>query len=554
MSVDVESDGRRANGSAAASAEETLTVGSSNGTTALSAVVFSPIASVGLTPQAVHRLSEAIRAGLLAEGERLPPEAELSEQFGISAMTLREALAELRELGYLETRRGRNGGTFVKHPPEPSELDRKELSGAFEAKYFLDLADYRRAVTSYASGLAAERATPQDVDRISRSVDACEQAISRREYLRQASLLHITIAAATRSDRILREQTAVEMEANGALLATAAVQHRRDVEVLFDDHTALLTAIREQNRRRARLIASSHIDRTSKIFSDPGAAAKRTGSDSDDGWAMLAAAPATEGSGLIASDGDDVDIAGWPVIREVIFAPIGGEGLAHQTVRRLADGIKIGLLKPGERLPRESQLSEMLGISPLTLREALATLRQSGLLETRRGRGGGTFVKQTRAWPSVGEARKRLKSLTPRFLIDYTDFRNAIAGEATALAAERASTEELLQIEKLAATMSESQALPSYRQLDAAFHVQIATASRSSRLAASEAKLQIEFGEIVHALSLLFPKDRRPLLAASNNEHQMITDAIRRRDPEGARAAAVAHGSRTCELLISFYT
>src|SRR3990172_10650871 len=86
------------------------------------ALVFSPIGGEGLVEQAVCRLGEAIGLGLLEVGERLPPEAELAERFDIAPMTLRQALAILREAGYVETRRGRGGGTFVCRaiPPTPT--------------------------------------------------------------------------------------------------------------------------------------------------------------------------------------------------------------------------------------------------------------------------------------------------------------------------------------------------------------------------------------------------------------------------------------------------
>src|SRR3954451_11212527 len=61
----------------------------------------------------VARLAQAIRLGLVAAGERLPPERELAEKLRVSRVTLRQAIGALREAGYLESRRGRSGGTFV---------------------------------------------------------------------------------------------------------------------------------------------------------------------------------------------------------------------------------------------------------------------------------------------------------------------------------------------------------------------------------------------------------------------------------------------------------
>ncbi|MEV1290356.1 GntR family transcriptional regulator, partial [Micromonospora sp. NPDC049679] len=61
----------------------------------------------------VARLVQAIKLGLVEVGERLPAERELAERLQVSRVTLREAIGALREAGYLRSRRGRAGGTFV---------------------------------------------------------------------------------------------------------------------------------------------------------------------------------------------------------------------------------------------------------------------------------------------------------------------------------------------------------------------------------------------------------------------------------------------------------
>ena len=79
----------------------------------------------GLAGQVAQRLREAIQLGILLDGERLPPEAKLAEQLGVSTVTLREALAVLREQGLVTTRRGRGGGTFVTAADLDSALGRR---------------------------------------------------------------------------------------------------------------------------------------------------------------------------------------------------------------------------------------------------------------------------------------------------------------------------------------------------------------------------------------------------------------------------------------------
>src|ERR1700685_4714947 len=81
--------------------------------------LISPLAATGRADEVVQRVSQAIQLGLFTDGEQLPSEAEFAAQLGVSAMTLREALAMLRQQGLVETRRGRAGGTFVRRPTAP---------------------------------------------------------------------------------------------------------------------------------------------------------------------------------------------------------------------------------------------------------------------------------------------------------------------------------------------------------------------------------------------------------------------------------------------------
>src|SRR6516165_2534826 len=131
-------------------------------TTAAARAVLTPAASAnGLAGLVAQRLSEAIRLGLLLDGERLPPEARLAEQLGVATVTLREALAVLREQGLVTTRRGRGGGTFVSAPDLDSALGRRlrELSVA----QLGDLGDHRGAISAMTARLAAQRALPAEV-------------------------------------------------------------------------------------------------------------------------------------------------------------------------------------------------------------------------------------------------------------------------------------------------------------------------------------------------------------------------------------------------------
>lgn len=231
---------------------------------------------------------------------------------------------------------------------------------------------------------------------------------------------------------------------------------------------------------------------------------------------------------------------------DIVFRPIGGGGLVQQTVRRLGEAIGFGLLAPGERLPTESDLAERLDISVMTLREALAVLRENGYIETRRGRGGGTYVvHSTPTQPTDERARRRMASLTIEDLQEMTDYRAAISVQAARLAAERAAPEDILTLRTLIEQMDGAKTMAQWRPLDARFHVTIATAARSPRLARAETENQAELNPIV----FLFKESAR-LFKHSNNEHRAMVDAIEAHDGELAGTLVRQHVEATTEAMI----
>ena len=94
--------------------------------------------------------------------------------------------------------------------------------------------------------------------------------------------------------------------------------------------------------------------------------------------------------------------------RDVALAPLQAEGAVEQIVRRLGEAIGAGVLAPGERLPSELELAAQLGVAPMTLRQALQILRDAGFVETRRGRTGGSFVRDDLRRRSWWTASRRL--------------------------------------------------------------------------------------------------------------------------------------------------
>jgi DNA-binding FadR family transcriptional regulator len=119
-----------------------------------------------------------------------------------------------------------------------------------------------------------------------------------------------------------------------------------------------------------------------------------------------------------------------------LLGPVRAGNAFEETVERLLTVIKLGLVAPGDRFPPERELAGLLGVSRLTLREAIKALQQAGCVESRRGRFGGTFVTYTRPAPDPKEVRRIAMEDSDR-LTDALTFRLVVeTGAAEVLAAQ----------------------------------------------------------------------------------------------------------------------
>jgi GntR family transcriptional repressor for pyruvate dehydrogenase complex len=219
--------------------------------------------------------------------------------------------------------------------------------------------------------------------------------------------------------------------------------------------------------------------------------------------------------------------------RSAMFAPLGQVGRAEAVATRLVDAITLGLLADAEQLPSESELAAQFGVATVTVREALVALRQQGLVETRRGRGGGSFVRAPS--PSTTSWHERLRAVSLSDLRDVGDHYLAVAGAAAKLAAERSSPEDVerlhLATEDLrAATGAEA------ARAERHFHLEIAAAAQSSRLTHQEVQLQSERGGL-----LWLPVGEDEIHNRAYAEHQAITAAIAEADGDLARKLTEDH-------------
>ena len=229
--------------------------------------------------------------------------------------------------------------------------------------------------------------------------------------------------------------------------------------------------------------------------------------------------------------------------RAILGPDAGTTGRAEHVAGRLGEAIRLGLLLDGERLPAEPQLAEQFGVATVTLREALAVLRSQGLVVTRRGRGGGSFVRLAPAAPS-DQLPDRLRRLSTQDIRELGDERGAVSGTAAHLAAQRALPDEVEGLRHQAQRLRSATSASERRRADTQFTIEVAAAAQSSRLTAEEIRLRAEIGDLLWLH--LSDADH----AASVRSRLKLVDAIGRRNARRARALAEQHVAADTERLL----
>ncbi len=239
--------------------------------------------------------------------------------------------------------------------------------------------------------------------------------------------------------------------------------------------------------------------------------------------------------------------ASWavnPSLLQVALDPLDSATRADVITKRLQQAIALGLLADGAPLPSEADLAAQLQVSNVTLRASLAELRRDGLIETKRGRGGGSFIKSG-GGHDQGILRKQLLDLNIDDIRDTRDLQVAITGRAAYLAAERARGNELTRLDSFARDLGSARTAGELVKADFRFHAELAAATRSAELT------RVEVGIMTALAPLLWINgcEARPAADASA-EHEAIVKAVVAQDRDNARAVAESHVQRSLDALI----
>ena len=237
---------------------------------------------------------------------------------------------------------------------------------------------------------------------------------------------------------------------------------------------------------------------------------------------------------------------GWTRAGAAVFRPVRDGNAFEETVERLLQSIKLGVVAPGERLPPERELATRFKVSRVTLREALRALGEAGYVESRRGRYGGTFVREQLPRREPDRAAAGWHRLAADFE-DVMLLRDVLeVGTAEAAASADLSQGERLHLRERAEACR-SAPLSDYRRTDSRFHLALAEVTGSASLTAAVADVRMRTNDYLDAIPLIARN-----IGHSNDQHQTVVDAVLAGDPERARLAMAEHLSGTAALLRGF--
>jgi DNA-binding FadR family transcriptional regulator len=227
-------------------------------------VLLRPVRAGNAFEEAVERLLQTIKLGVIGPGERLPSERDLAARLSISRMTLREAIRALQQAGYVECRRGRYGGSFITDPlPQPRHTHLRQLAKRMGSALD-DALTFRQVVETGAAAAAAAR------DLIDGEKRYLQQRLSETDsaplptYRRTDSRLHLAIAELAGSVSLTSAVADVRMRVNELLDAIPLLE--RNIVHSNEQHATIVAAILAADPVAARAAMSEHLNGTAALL------------------------------------------------------------------------------------------------------------------------------------------------------------------------------------------------------------------------------------------------------------------------------------------------
>ena len=218
-----------------------------------------------------------------------------------------------------------------------------------------------------------------------------------------------------------------------------------------------------------------------------------------------------------------------------MYKVVQSSRLYEQIVEQIEQSVQRGDLKAGDQLPAERELAEQFGVSRTAVREAVKALREKGLVEAYPGKG--TFITSGSSNPMRQSLDRMMKSANVDAKSSLVEVREILEPEIAALAAARATEENLNSLREAVAVMDAAKHDPdAYIEADLDFHLELAEAASNPLILSL---IDSIVGVLREQRMRIFEVEGGP--DRGQYHHKKILEAMERRDAEGAREAMRAH-------------
>lgn len=214
-----------------------------------------PIRRTSISDQVSMQIKQLILDKDWKPGERIPSETELAELFGVSRVSVREALLKLNAIGLLESRF--SGGNYVREVGADIYLNAIIPAAYVSSNSLLELLEFRQVMEAKQAGLAARKAKPEDVARLEEIHKDMVKNAGNLEAFSEADLrFHIELARITQNSLLVACMELIR-DVLGENMQKLVAQ--RGYESGINDHRQILVAIRENDERRAIQVMDDHV-------------------------------------------------------------------------------------------------------------------------------------------------------------------------------------------------------------------------------------------------------------------------------------------------------
>jgi DNA-binding FadR family transcriptional regulator len=226
--------------------------------------LFAPVAVARASSAIADQIRTAIVTGKLSEGQRLAPERELAEQFGVSRVTVRDALRALEAMGLIEVRVGARGGAFVTAPTGSVIAQTMSDMMLMAVMTPEDVVEARLIVELGIVTLACARATDEDLEKLRELCAYADGALKAKTYTRELSWeFHSLLAQAAHNAAVdgLAQSFRSSLSMHPVRTREGARAHERTVE----EHARILEALENRDGATARAEMARHLLRGTNL-------------------------------------------------------------------------------------------------------------------------------------------------------------------------------------------------------------------------------------------------------------------------------------------------